>query len=169
DGVRQTGVEVVDAGVVGDAEVGERLVLATSARARFVVAGALALASAGSAQEGEPDHERAHAQQPRPPLAPCHSIPPDLDIPSTLEAKHLMGGRCYPALLIRCDDEERGLLGEKPDAGTALRPQIGGFPLLDHPVDSVALRRVEDAASAEPECDVRRLPLVAVRDEVARP
>src|SRR5207248_4027618 len=44
DGVRQAGIEVVGAGVVGDAEVGERLVLATSVRA-WLVAGALALAS----------------------------------------------------------------------------------------------------------------------------
>src|SRR5919204_4761539 len=80
-----------------------------------------------------------------------------------------LGRRCYPAPRIRCDDEERALLGEKPDAGATLPPQIVRFRLLEDAVDPVALRRVQDAAAAEPERDVRRLPLVAVGEEVTRP
>src|SRR2546423_8380091 len=89
--------------------------------------------------------------------------------PPRARPKHLLGGRCYPAPLIRCDDEERGLLGEKPDAGAALLSQIVRLRLLEDTADPVALRGVQDAALAEPEHDVGRPPLVAVGDEVARP
>src|SRR2546423_925426 len=89
--------------------------------------------------------------------------------PPRARPKHLLGGRCYPAPLIRCDDEERALLGEKPDAGAALPSQIVRLRLLEDTADPVALRGVQDAATAEPERDVGRLPLVAVGDEVARP
>src|SRR2546423_5222160 len=58
---------------------------------------------------------------------------------------------------------------EVTDEAAALRAQILRLGLLDDAVHPVALRRVEDAAVAEPKGDVRRRPLVAVGDEVAGP
>src|ERR687885_185824 len=66
--------------------------------------------------------------------------------PPRVEAKRLRGVGCYPAPPIRCDDDRWPLLGLEAHECTSFRAQIVRLGLLENTVDSIPLRRVEDAA-----------------------
>src|SRR5688500_9614063 len=55
----------------------------------------------------------------------------------------------------------------EPHQPVAANPQPLGLGLLDDAVDTLAVRRVQDAAAAEPEGDVIGLASLRVRDQVA--
>src|SRR5919202_2987566 len=89
--------------------------------------------------------------------------------PPRVEANRLWGADVTRHPVFGATTKSAPLLGREADECTSSGAEVVRLGLLEHAVDAVSLRRVQDAAAAEPERDVRRLPLVAVGDEVARP
>src|SRR5919202_4569653 len=89
--------------------------------------------------------------------------------PPRVEANRLWGADVTRHPVFGATTRSVPLLGREADECTSSGAEVVRLGLLEHAVDAVSLRRVQDAAPAEPEGDVRRLPLVAVGDEVARP